>query len=111
MFVSLAFMGSNYYREDRYKREWTKRIDIALLFQLQAIYTGMKKRATAQEDRELADWANSLRLILAIVNEEVENIELKKHELPDSYRQLDLDPEEQPLIPDLRILRHQKKRA
>lgn len=102
-------MGSNYYREKRHREEWTKRIDIALLFQLQTIYARMKKRATAQQDRELADWANAIRLILATVNEEIESVELKKYQLPEDHRELNL--EELESTPDLRILKNRKNVA
>lgn len=99
-------MGSNHYREWHYKKEWTRRIDIALLFQLQTIQARMKKRAVAQQDRELTDWANAIRLILATVNEEIENVELKKYQLPDDHR--DIDPEEERLTPKLKILQNRR---
>lgn len=102
--IKSKYMGSSYYREKRHREEWTKRIDIALLFQLQAICTGMKKRAALQQDRELADWANAIRLILATVNEEIANIELKKYQLPDDHREI--EPEEATdAMPNLRILK------
>ena len=76
-------MGINRYREQYYKQEWTKRVDISLLYQLQMLSEEMKRRATKDSDREIEKWANQIRLMLATINGEVTNIRLDDKELPD----------------------------
>jgi len=76
-------MGSKHYREQYYKKEWTRRIDITLLYQLQTLSEEMRRRATRQQDRELEKWADQIRLMLASVNGEVTNIRLDDKQLPD----------------------------
>lgn len=76
-------MGSNHYREQYYKKEWTKQIDISLLYQLQILSDEMKRRAVRQQDKELEKWSAHIRLMLATVNGEVANIKLDDKQLPD----------------------------
>jgi hypothetical protein len=97
-------MGTNYFRERHYKEEWTKRIDIALLFQLQAICEQMKKKAILQQDKALMDWASAIGLILATVNGEIVNIKLDDKQLPDCSLQDRVAVAAELPIPNLKIL-------
>ena len=67
---------------ERYEREnWTKRIDISFLYQLDTLAAQMKKRAEENDDKELLEWAQSVRLIVARANGEELNIPLTKHQI------------------------------
>jgi len=92
-------MGNSYWREQHYIKEWTKQVDILFLYQLQTISEEMKRRALNQEDRQLAQWASQIRLIVANANGEQVNVQLAKHQMPVAESQ-DVIP-----IPDLRILK------
>lgn len=76
-------MGSNQYREQYYKKEWTKQVDISYLFQLQMISEQMKKRAVKNKDCGLEEWANQIRLIVARASGEEANVRLVEHEMPE----------------------------
>jgi hypothetical protein len=76
-------MGSKYYRERYYKEEWTKRVDIALLYRLQMLMEEMKRRAIKDQDKEIERWESQIRLMLAAINGEVTNIRLDDKQLPD----------------------------
>ncbi len=76
-------MGSTQWREKYYKENWTKQVDISLLFQLQIISEDMKKRVKRRPDYQLEEWANQIRLIVARANGEEVNIKLIEHEMPE----------------------------
>lgn len=69
------------WRQRHQRQHWTKRIDISFLYQLEAISAQMKERAEKQDDKELLEWAQSVRLIVARANGEELNIPLAKHRI------------------------------
>lgn len=78
--ASVCQMTSTW-REKHYRKHWTKPVDIAFLYQLQTIAEQMKKRAEQAEDKELEEWANRIRLIVARANGEELNIPLSEHRI------------------------------
>lgn len=79
-------MDKGRWRERHEREHWTKRIDISLIYQLEMISAQMKKRAEETGDKGLSEWASSIRLIIARVNGEINNIELAKFNLPHQSR-------------------------
>lgn len=69
------------WRQRHQRQHWTKRIDISFLYQLDTLAAQMKKRAEEQDDKELLEWAQSVRLIVARANGEELNIPLTKHRI------------------------------
>lgn len=69
------------WRERHYRKHWTKPVDISFLYQLETIAAQMKKRAEKNEDKELAEWASRIRLIVARANGEELNIPLAEHHI------------------------------
>lgn len=86
--LALEAMSKGQWRARHEREHWTKRIDISLLYQLDMISAEMKKRAEEAEDKELQQWASSIRLIVARANGEELNIPLTKHQIksPDVVR-------------------------
>ena len=72
---------ANTWRERHYRKHWTRPVDIAFLYQLQAIAEQMKKRAEENGDKELEEWAARIRLIVARANGEELNIPLAEHRI------------------------------
>lgn len=67
---------------ERYEREnWTTRIDISFLYQLDMLAAQMKKRAEENDDKELLEWAQSVRLIVTRASGEELNIPLATHRI------------------------------
>lgn len=79
--IKYEFEMAETWRQRHQRQHWTKRIDISYLYQLEMISGQMKKRAEEQGDKELLEWAQSVRLIVARANGEELNISLTKHQI------------------------------
>ncbi len=69
------------WREQHYRKHWTKPVDVSFLYQLQTIAAEMKKRAVRDDDKKLEEWAAHIRLIVARANGEELNISLAEHRI------------------------------
>lgn len=75
-------MGSGYWKERHHKKEWTKSIDLSLLYQLGQIAERLTARAKADEDEALLREAEQLGLIVARINGDVASLDLAAIHLP-----------------------------
>jgi hypothetical protein len=78
----------NYYRKRHADKEWTKKVDISILFKIEQA-TGYLRKLTEKEisddplKKKFLTEIEALELSLAVAQGRVENIELKKEVLPE----------------------------
>ena len=74
-------MDSDDFRRRRFLREWTGRIDISHLYQLEAIAGDMQRIYQETADQRLEYWADMILKIIAAVREDMAGYQLDRYEL------------------------------
>jgi hypothetical protein len=92
------------WKERQYIENWTKRIEITALYQIQAVCDQMGSRAEATNDKELSRWSGTIKMVIAKVNGEITDFDLKRYEMSEA----NLTREER-AVPDLRILKNRDR--
>ena len=68
------------FRRRRLLREWTGRIDISHLYQLQVVADDMKRLFQETEEPYLDYWANTILKVVSAVKEEMAGYQLDQYE-------------------------------
>jgi hypothetical protein len=69
-------MDSDDFRRRRFLREWTGRIDISHLYQLEQVVEGMNRYYLETQEPRLQYWANTILMIISAVREEMAGYQL-----------------------------------
>lgn len=93
------------WREQYYKAEWTKSVDITWLYQMTASTAIIKKRVEELDDKNLLSEVHRLHLALTRAQEIIVDFKLAEYEMPE------VEPisKEAALTPNLRLLNPDKK--
>jgi len=73
----------NFYRRRYAEKEWTKKVDISLLFRLEQATARIKTIADRDQLKAILEEVEQLELALNIAQGRVKDFPLKEHEMPE----------------------------